>query len=125
MYRYIQEVALVASPLYPGQNAYQEGKSMEAALAEVVREVEKGMTNWGLALAVMLDMDGAFNYTAVESICLGAPKNAVPDTVVSWMQRLLSSRVIETLWKHHMLRAWVSRGCPQEGAISPPPLCGA
>ena len=41
--RYIKEVALVASPLCPGQHAYQNGKSTGTALAELV--TEKRMTN--------------------------------------------------------------------------------
>ena len=61
---------MVASPLYPGQHAYQEGKLTETALAEVVKEIEKGMTKRGLALAVLLDIEGAFNYTTVGSTCL-------------------------------------------------------
>ena len=61
--RYIKEVALVASPRHPEQHTYQEAKSMDTALAEVVTEVEKGMTNRGLAMAILLDIDGAFNYS--------------------------------------------------------------
>ena len=104
---------MVASPLHPRQHAYQEGKSTKTALAEVVTEIEKGMTYRRLALAVLLDIDGAFNYMTVDSICLGASEHAVPDTFGSWMQRLLSSRVIEAHWKNHMLRTWVSSGYPQ------------
>ena len=38
---YINEVALVASPLHPGQRAYYEAKSKETALVEVMTELEK------------------------------------------------------------------------------------
>ena len=50
----------------------------------------------------------------MDSIYLGAYEHAVPITVVSWMQRLFSSRLIEARWKHHKLRAWVissTMGC--------------
>ena len=99
---------MITSPLHPGQHTYQESKSTETALAETMTVVEKGTINRGLALAVLLDIDGAFNYTTVDSISLGASKND---------ERLLSSRAIEAQRKHRMLREWVSRGCPQRGYI--------
>ena len=100
-----KDIALVTLPLHPRQygpvtekvKKYQKGTSMETALAQVVIEIEKGMT----------DTDESFNYTTVDSICVGACVHAVPDTGVNQMQRLLSSRVIEADQKHHMLRAWV------------------
>ena len=63
--------------------------------------------------------DGAFNFTIVGRIYLGASEYAAPDTVVNWMQRLLSSRVIKAHWNHHRTRAWVSRWRPQGGVTSP------
>ena len=44
---------------------------METALVEVVTEIEKGMTNRGLVLIVLLDINGEFIYTTEGSICLG------------------------------------------------------
>ena len=42
--KFIKEVAVVYSPLHPEHHAYQEGKSTETALAEVVTEIEKEIT---------------------------------------------------------------------------------
>ena len=41
--RYLREVTFVENPLREEQHAYQEGKSAETALAEVVTEIEKGI----------------------------------------------------------------------------------
>ena len=68
--RYIGEVPLVENPLRREQHAYQEGKSAETALAEVVTEIKKGL-KCGFALTVLLDIEGAVNHTSVERICQG------------------------------------------------------
>ena len=52
------------------KHAYQEGKSAETAIAEVVTEIEKGIQS-GFVLTVLLDIEGAFNHTTVGSICQG------------------------------------------------------
>ena len=41
--RYIRKVPLVKNPLRREKHAYQEGKSAETALAEVVTEIEQGI----------------------------------------------------------------------------------
>ena len=56
------------------------------ALAEVMTEIEKGMTRQ--CKSIQLHDPG-------QHIPIGAFENAVPGTVVSWMQRLFSNRVIE------------------------------
>ena len=56
------------NPLHKEQYAYQEGKSAETALAEVVTEREKGIKS-EFALPILLELEGAFNHTSMESIC--------------------------------------------------------
>ena len=68
------------NPLHKEHHAYQEEKSTEIALAEVVTEIEKGIKS-GFALTVLLDIEGAFNHTTVERICQGAREHEVPYTV--------------------------------------------
>ena len=65
--RYIREVPFVENPLRMEKHAYQEGKSAEAALAEVVTEIEKCI-KFGFVFTVLLDIESAFNHTSV-SIC--------------------------------------------------------
>ena len=47
------------------------------ALAEVVPEIRKGIKS-GYALTFLLDIEGAFNHTYVESICQGAREHGFP-----------------------------------------------
>ena len=46
-------------------------------------EIKKGITNWDLDPTVLLDIDAAFKYTNVDSICVGESEDAVPGTVVN------------------------------------------
>ena len=52
--RYIRVVSFVENPLFKEQHAYQEGKSAETALAEVVTEIKTGIKS-EFALTVLLD----------------------------------------------------------------------
>ena len=112
------------NPLRKEQHAYQEGKFAETALAEVVTEIEKGIKS-KFALTVLLDIEGAFNHTFVESICQGAREHEVPDTVERWMQRLLVSRRVVAEWKQHRRdkKVWLVMGVPSGGPC--PPQCDA
>ena len=84
--RYIREVPLVENPLCKEQHAYQERKSAETALAEVVTEIENGI-KCRFVLTILLEIECALNHTSVESICQGTIEHDVPDTVESWMRR--------------------------------------
>ena len=77
------------NPLRMEQHAYQEGKSAEAALAEVVTQIEKCI-KCGFVFTVLLDIESAFNHTSV-SIYQGAREHEVPDTVKRWMECFLNS----------------------------------
>ena len=78
--RYLREMSFVKNPLRKEQHAYQEGKSAEIGLAEVFTEIEKGIKS-RFAFIVLLDIQGVFNHTSMESICQGAKEHEVPETV--------------------------------------------
>ena len=105
-------VSFVENTLRKEQHAYEEGKSAETALAEVVTEIEKGIKS-GFALTILLDIESAFNHTSVESICQGAREHEVPDPVERWMRRLLVSRRVVAEWKQLSPKVWV--GCLHGG----------
>ena len=69
------------NPLHKEQYAYQEGKSADIALAEVVTEIQKGI-NSGFSR-----------------------ENEVPNTVKRWMRRLLVGKRVVAEWKQHI--RWV------------------
>ena len=113
---------MVENPLRREQHAYQKRKTAETALAEAVTEIEKGI-KFGFAFTVLLDIEGAFNHTSVESIWQGAREHDVFDTLERWMRRLLNSRSVVVEWKGQRLEVWYGKGCPQRESC--PPRCGA
>jgi hypothetical protein len=57
----IKETALVDFPLDDRQHAYQKGKSTEMALLELTERVNTSLDCGRYALAVFLDIEGAFD----------------------------------------------------------------
>ena len=66
----------------------------------MVTEIEKGIKSV-FALTVLLDVEGALNQTSVKSICQGAGKHEVPNTVERGMRRLLLRMEGGAEWKQH------------------------
>ena len=84
---------MVEKPICREQLAYHERKLAETALAEVVTKIKKGI-KCGFALSFLLDIEGEFNHTSMESISQGAREHEVSDTVVRCKRRLMNSRMV-------------------------------
>ena len=56
--------------LHPNQHAYQAGKSVETALHQLIVWVGKALDQQEIALGVFLDIEGAFDNTSYDSMCL-------------------------------------------------------
>jgi hypothetical protein len=56
--RYLRDEALDLSPLHPNQHAYQDGKSNETALHQLVIRVDKALEQRDITLGFFLDIRG-------------------------------------------------------------------
>jgi hypothetical protein len=65
--RYIQEGILHEEPLHRNQHAYQEGKSCETAVHQLVSRIEDSLASKEIGLYACLDIEGAFDNTSYES----------------------------------------------------------
>jgi len=63
--RYIRDSVLLVHPLQKNQHAYQPGKSTETALHSLVTRIERTLERQEYALAVFLDIEGAFDNASV------------------------------------------------------------
>lgn len=117
--RYIRDGALTIMPLHPNQHAYQMGKSVESALHTIVFKIEKALEHKELALGTFLDIEGAFDNTAFESICTAATNHGIETTIVRWMKSMLENRNVTATLNEDTVRVTVRRGCPQGGVLSP------
>ena len=117
--RFLRDETLVSKPLHPNQHAYQAGKSVETALHQLVVQVEKVLDQQELALGVFLDIEGAFNNTSYDSMCVALASLGVERTIVRWVKATLEGRRATAMLGNLSRSVAVSRGCPQGGVLSP------
>jgi hypothetical protein len=111
--RYLRDEALALVPLYPNQQGYQAGKSVETALHQPVVWVEKVLDQQETALRVFLDIEGAINSTSCDSMCNALVRHGVYHTIVRWIRATLEGCMSATTLGVSSMRIAVSRGCPQ------------
>jgi hypothetical protein len=87
--RYLRDEILALQPLHPNQHAYQAGKSVETALHQLVVRVEKALDQQEIALGVFLDIEGAFDNTSYDSMCLALSRHGADLTIVQWIRATL------------------------------------
>jgi hypothetical protein len=69
-------------PLHPNQHEYEDEKSVETALHQLVVRVEKTLDQQETAQNVFLDTEGVFNNTSCDSMCAALFKRGVDYTIV-------------------------------------------
>ena len=89
MDRFLRDEILVSKPLHSNKHAYQPGKSMEMALHQLVVRVEKALDQQEVALGIFLDIEGAFNSTSYDSMCMALARHGVDHTIVRWVKATL------------------------------------
>lgn len=113
-----EEVAL-HSPLHGSQHAYQKNKSTETALYSLATLLEKTIENKEMCLTTFLDISGAFSNLSFEAIARVLRKKRITQSLISWIEHMLLSRVVSSRRGESTVRATVTRGCGQGGIISP------
>jgi ribonuclease HI len=116
--RHIRETSLVVSPLHKFQYAYQAGKSTESALHLAVSKFERTVDNKEIGIAAFLDIEGAFDNTSFSAIKLAAEKFHIDFKLISWICKMLGSRVIKALLYDTDVYIRPTQGTPQGGCLS-------
>ena len=114
---------LSAKPLNPRQFAYQAGKSTETSIHRLIRLIEstihkKSKTKW-MALAAFMDVEGAFDNTAFDSIRRAVEKRGFDRETTDWIMAMLRERNISASIGGDSMTVRATRGCPQGGVLSP------
>jgi hypothetical protein len=117
--RHLRDKVLALKPLYPNQHAYQAGKSMETALHQLVVRVEKALDQQEVVLGVFLDIEGAFNNTSYDSMCVALSRHGAEHTIVRWVRAALEGRRATASLGGYSRSVAVSKVCPQGGVLSP------
>ena len=117
---HVQDAHMTRFPLPKNVYAYREGVSTESALHRIVYRIEKALAEKEFALAVFLDIDGAFSNTSTESMVRALASKGVEVEIVHWLNDLLSNRTAITQLGSEKVEREVEDGAAQGGVFSPP-----
>jgi ribonuclease HI len=115
----IREENLIAQPISPAQHAYQKGKGCESALHALTYEIEKSLDQGDYAVAIFIDIEGAFDNTAFYNIAEALRSRNIEDWTINWIESMLKSRKIKATMQGSEYKYNPTRGCPQGGCLSP------
>lgn len=115
----IRKTDCLDEKLHKNQHAYREGKGTATALDEAATIIENCLEKGGKALAVYLDIKGAFDQTAYTTTTSSLAELGVKDWTVKWVKSLLSNRKIQPANKDSCRRYRPVMGLPQGGCSSP------
>ena len=105
-------------PLF-NQYAFLKNSGTEAALSDVVDEIESSALRGNYTVGVSLDIQGAFDNLGFETIRSSLQEKGVRAQVVKWYYHLLKSRIIEADLKGCQEHRSPTRGTPQGTILSP------
>ncbi|XP_030758518.1 uncharacterized protein LOC115884150 [Sitophilus oryzae] len=109
---------LTSNPLNVRQYAYQQGKSTELSLNNLVGEIKNTFNRKEIAVGIFLDIEGEFNNVTPQSL-LGAVKaRGVEATITEWIEQMLKNRIATTSLSGESVRFVPGRGCPHKEEFS-------
>jgi len=99
---------------------------VETALHQLVIWAEKALDQQEIALGIFLDIEGAFDNTAYDSMCSAFTTHGVDQTIVRWITATLEGRVDTAALGDVSRSVAVFRGCPTGGSFITPLIvpCG-
>ena len=74
-------------------------------------------------MATLIDVEGAFSHTPIRAIVSSARAHGVNDTIIRWLEAMLSNRLVTSEFGSSRVTGWTNRGCPQGGVLSPRLWC--
>lgn len=104
---------------FGGQHAFQEGKSTETALHELVSLAEMTYSNNEYAVATFMDIEGAFDNVSFDAIERAFNRLGINQLLGRWIKNYLSSRMILYESNGTLITVTATKGTPQGGVISP------
>jgi len=115
----LNETIFAVRPLSQDQHAFRNHRSTETALSNAVERLESTFQKGHFALAVFLDIQGAFDNVSIEAILDGLKYKGVDDTFLTWYEYYLRHRKVHIAHKGAKMVRWLTKGTPQGGVLSP------
>lgn len=105
--------------LHEAQHAYRPGRSTESALHKLISKLEHNRDNKEYALALFVDIEGAFSNVETTAVSKSLAMRGVGETEVRWLTNMLTHRRVRAERGDSESRVAVSRGLAQGGVCSP------
>ena len=116
---YIQDKHLKYNPLNENLFSYRTGVSTDTAIHVVVSNIEKAIHNKKFALAVFLDISGAFSNTSQMAMINCLIRKGVDQQIVDWVSCLLRKRKAFASLGESEISKRILRGAAEGGILSP------
>jgi hypothetical protein len=112
----IEATSLEEYPMHKRQHAFRKGHSCDDAFTGTVNRIEHAMHNGQFAVAVFLDIRGAFDNITSDAIVLAMERHHIdPEIARIWCEFYLRNQLCELT-----LGDEKAHGIPQGGVLSPP-----
>jgi hypothetical protein len=106
-----------ASPYHLNQHAFRSGHCTEHALSHMTDLAEKALYKGRVALAVFLDIQGAFDTLSGAAIAKGMRHQGVEENITCWFTKYLSHRTCTVSGQKGCYH--IKQGTGQGGVLSP------
>ena len=91
----------------------------QMAVHHLVGRIEKALNCGRKALALFLDVEGAFSHASFKTLSESTRRVGVDITLCRWIDFMLAHRTVEASIGNCKVAKQVERGCPQAGMLSP------
>jgi ribonuclease HI len=105
--------------LHNNQHAFRQGRNTESALSFTIDYIEKSILRKQYALAVFLDIEGAFDNISLEAMENGMRDHDIPHEIIQWYKQYMHNRMATLELRGAKTVKKLSRGTPQGGVLSP------
>jgi hypothetical protein len=116
---HIEDTNLSSNPFCDAQHAFRRGRSTETALSEAVDKIESGLLKQQYALAVFLDIAGAFNNLTFNAATKAMRKRGLPNNIITWYSHFLHNQESTMELGDSRFSRKLVVGAPQGGVMSP------
>ena len=113
-------IAKCKKPLHNSQHGFRKGRGCDSALTSFVTRIEYIINQQGkFAMAVFLDIQGAYDNLSNRAILKALRKRGADENFINWIMDFLKFRKITVDYKGVKTERFPTRGVPQGGIASP------
>ena len=105
--------------LHNNQHGFRKQRSCISSLSSKVGRIEKALRDHGFALAVYLDIKGAFDNVQNNCIKQACKEKGCKDTFIEWFADFFNNRSISFEFKGKTYKRYCAKGTPQGSTASP------